>query len=85
MRRRKRRRAQKRPATKFVVTAYTNQVVRLTRARSALTLNVFKREKKLGEMQLGYGSFYWFGHNWKRPIRLPWGRFADKMNDLRPR
>jgi hypothetical protein len=54
----------------------------LAKAKSALTLQIYSRKKKLGELQVGRGSLYWAGANRQKEKRIAWGRFADMMNLL---
>jgi hypothetical protein len=54
----------------------------LAKAKSALTLQIYRRNEKLGELQVGRGSLYWWGANRQNEKRVPWGRFAEMMNKL---
>ena len=54
----------------------------LAKAKSALRLQIYARGKKVGELQVGRGSLYWWGHYRKLEKRVSWGRFADMMNQL---
>ncbi len=54
----------------------------LAKAKSALTLQIYSREEKLGELQVGRGSLYWWGANRQKEKRVAWGRFAEMMNML---
>ena len=54
----------------------------LAKAKSALTLQIYSRSEKLGELQVGRGSLYWWGANRQKEKRVAWGRFADMMNEL---
>jgi hypothetical protein len=54
----------------------------LARARSALTLEIYANQEKIGELQVGRGSLYWQGGKKQRSKRLNWSRFAEKMNEL---
>lgn len=60
------------------VTAHLD-VLELTRAGSALKLKVYRKNKKLGEIIVGRGSFTWYGHKWKRPVEWSWHTFAELM------
>jgi hypothetical protein len=68
-------------ARKFEVrAALTN--ASLTKAKSALTLEIFSRKEKLGELQIGRGSLYWWGAHRQRAKRINWERFAERMDKL---
>ena len=54
----------------------------LAKAKSALTLQIYSRDEKLGELQVGRGSLYWWGANRQKEKRVAWGRFAEMMNRL---
>jgi hypothetical protein len=54
----------------------------LAKAKSALRLQIYARGKKVGELQVGRGSLYWWGHYRKLEKRIAWGRFADMLNQL---
>ena len=54
----------------------------LAKAKSALTLEIYRREEKLGELKIGRGSFYWMGAHRQREKRLSWGRVAEMLNEL---
>lgn len=54
----------------------------LAKAKSALTLEIYRRKEKLGELQIGRGSLYWWGANRVKEKRVSWGRFAEIMDEL---
>jgi hypothetical protein len=54
----------------------------LAKAKSALRLEIYARDIKVGELQVGRGSLYWSGHNRKSAKRVAWGRFAEMMDHL---
>jgi hypothetical protein len=54
----------------------------LTKAKSALTLEIYRRQEKLGELQVGRGSLYWWGAHRQKEKRVSWGRFAQMMDEL---
>ena len=54
----------------------------LAKAKSALNLYVYSRGEKVGELQVGRGSIYWWGKHWHKPKRLSWSRFTDEMNRI---
>lgn len=55
-------------------------VVEFTKAGSALNLQVYDSERKLGEIVIGRGSFTWYGPNRRKPCVWNWTRFAEIMN-----
>jgi hypothetical protein len=54
----------------------------LAKARSALTLEIYRRQEKLGELQIGRGSLFWAGARRQSAKRIHWGRFAEMMDRL---
>ena len=54
----------------------------LAKAKSALTLQIYLREVKLGEIQIGRGSLFWAGARRQSAKRIHWGRFAEMMDRL---
>ncbi len=54
----------------------------LAKAKSALTLNVYSQGQKVGELQVGRGSLYWWGKHKQKSKRIDWTRFTDVMNRL---
>jgi hypothetical protein len=54
----------------------------LAKAKSALTLQIFSRGEKVGELQVGRGSLYWWGRYKQKPQRVRWSRFTELMNQL---
>jgi hypothetical protein len=54
----------------------------LAKARSSLTLDIYARGVKIGELEIGRGSLYWQGRSRKKSKRLNWSKFADKMDEL---
>lgn len=56
--------------------------VELVKAKSSLKLEVFASKEKLGEMQIGRGSIYWWGANRKTNKRINWTKFAEMMDEL---
>jgi len=71
----------RRTAQKHTVKA-SLEVPGLARAGSSLTLRLYARGEKLGEVTLGRGSLYWYGRYRQKRKRIPWTRFADMMDDL---
>jgi len=65
----------------FVVRASVANM-ELAKARSALHLELIERGLKLGELEVGRGSFFWTGRNRHRSKRIPWSQFARMMDEL---
>lgn len=38
--------------------------------------------EKLGELQMGQGSLYWWGAHRQKEKRIDWGKFAAMMDTL---
>ncbi len=56
--------------------------VELVKAKSSLRLEIFASKEKLGELEIGRGSIYWFGANRQKSKRIDWSRFAAMMDEL---
>ena len=56
--------------------------VELVRAGSSIRLEVFRRGAKLGELQIGRGSIFWWGAKRRTRKRLRWDRVAEQLNRL---
>jgi hypothetical protein len=54
----------------------------LTRAGSSLNLQLFARGAKIGELEIGQGSLYWYGRGRQKRKRIRWSKFADMMDAL---
>jgi hypothetical protein len=54
----------------------------LAKAKSALTLQIYRKQMKLGEIQIGRGSLFWSGARRQSAKRIHWGRFAEMMDRL---
>ena len=81
MRRKKPKRRTKSLARKFEVrAALTN--ASLTKAKSALTLQIYSKKETLGELQIGRGSLYWWGAHRQKAKRINWESFAERMDRL---
>lgn len=57
-------------------------VTSLTRAGTALTLEIHGGAGKLGEMEVGRGAIYWKGRGQSDAKRIGWTRFAEMMDEL---
>ena len=71
--------AKKKRRSKHVVRASVANL-ELARARSALRLELFASGAKIGELEVGRGSFFWYGRNRHRSKRISWTRFAEMMD-----
>lgn len=72
------------PATdnkKHVVMASLNNV-ELAKARSALSLDLYADGKKIGNLEIGQGSFFWTGARKQKSKPINWSTFAAMMNHL---
>ena len=60
----------------------TLNVVEFTKAGSALNLQIYDKDQKLGEITIGRGSFTWRGAKRRsfNEYSWNWTRFADLMN-----
>jgi hypothetical protein len=54
----------------------------LSKAGSSLTLHIYARKEKIGEIELGRGSLFWRGGKRQIRKRIGWTRFAEMMDDL---
>jgi hypothetical protein len=66
---------------KYVVYAALDNF-QLAKAKLALTLLIYRRGEKAGQLLIGRGSLYWRGGDRKSEKRISWGRFAEKMDEL---
>src|SRR6266567_6745123 len=49
----------------------------LVKAGSSLRLQIFSNAEKIGQLEVGRGSLYWYGRNRKSRERVDWSRFAE--------
>ena len=54
----------------------------LAKARSSLNLQIYANDEKIGELEIGRGSLYWYGRNRHRSKRIDWSQFASMMDML---
>ena len=57
-------------------------VAELTKAGTALTLEIRGSDGKLGELEIGRGALYWTGRQQQSAKRIGWTRFAEMMDEL---
>jgi len=58
------------------------KVFTLSKAGSAITLEIVADGIKLGTMEIGQGSFGWKGANKRKIKRKDWSAFAKAMNGI---
>jgi hypothetical protein len=73
--------ARKRVTRKHEVKAHLSNFT-LAKARSALTLQVYCDDEKVGELQIGRGSLYWWGRNRQNVKRVSWDKFTKMMDRI---
>jgi hypothetical protein len=56
--------------------------VELVKAKSSLTLAIYADARKIGQLQIGRGSLYWWGGKRRLSKRISWSRFAEMMDRL---
>jgi hypothetical protein len=54
----------------------------LAKARSSLNLQIYAAEEKIGELEVGRGSLYWYGRSRHKSKRINWTKFAEMMDQL---
>jgi hypothetical protein len=54
----------------------------LAKAKSALTLELYSKKEKIGQLDIGRGSLYWTGARRQISKRVNWERFAEMMDSL---
>ena len=69
----------KRKKRKHEVKVYL-QVEKLSKAGSALYLDIFADTEKIGRVEIGRGSFKWFGQNRQKGRRISWSTFAALLD-----
>lgn len=58
------------------------KVHELTKAGTALHIEIFARSEKVGDLEIGRGSLYWRGGKRQIRKRISWTRFAELMDGL---
>lgn len=53
----------------------------LAKAKSALTLQIYRRNEKFGTLEIGRGSLRWWPANRPTEHRVGWARFAKMMDE----
>ncbi|HEX7080578.1 MAG TPA: hypothetical protein VF329_06155 [Gammaproteobacteria bacterium] len=54
----------------------------LAKARSSLNLQIYANKEKIGELEIGRGSLYWYGRGRHKSKRINWTKFAEMMDEL---
>jgi hypothetical protein len=54
----------------------------LAKAGSSLNLQIYANKEKIGELEVGRGSLYWYGRGRHKSKRINWTKFADMMDRL---
>lgn len=54
----------------------------LTRAGSSLNVQLYANGEKIGEMEIGQGSLFWYGRSRQKRKRIRWSKFAEMMDEL---
>lgn len=54
----------------------------LSKAGTALHLEIYSAGAKIGDLEVGRGSLYWTGRSRHRSKRIAWTRFAEMMDEL---
>jgi len=70
------------PDNKKHVVMATLHNVELAKAKSALSLDLYANGKKIGNLEVGQGSFFWTGARRKKSKPIDWTRFAAMMNQF---
>lgn len=78
----KKRTARKRAPQKTHSVRASLSIPELTRAGSSLNLQLYARGEKIGEMEMGQGSLFWYGRNRHTRKRIQWSNFAEMMDEL---
>ena len=55
------------------------QIHELSKAGTAITLEIHAERKKVGALVIGRGSLTWFGNHWMKGRRFSWSAFAEFM------
>lgn len=56
--------------------------ISLAKTGSSISLEVYGRSAKLGTLQIGRGSIFWWGAKKQTRKRLRWDRVAEQLNRL---
>lgn len=54
---------------------------KLAKAKRALTLVLWVKGERAGEVHMGSGGLFWWGRNRQLSMRMSWTKFAEMMNE----
>ena len=57
-------------------------MMELVRDRYSIELEIFASKEKIGTLEIGRGSLFWYGRSRHKSKRIAWSRFADMMDEL---
>ena len=57
------------------------QIEELAKAGSAIYLDIFADAEKIGRVEIGRGSFTWYGKNREKGRRISWSTFAGLLDE----
>lgn len=57
------------------------QIAELSKLNSALSLEIYSGKDKIGTMEIGRGSFAWYGRKKQIRKRFSWTQFAKLMDE----
>lgn len=75
-------RKKKAPARKKHLVKADLRIQGLSKAGSSLTLRVYANDYKIGTLEIGRGSLYWYGRSRHTRKRIDWTAFAEMMDGL---
>jgi hypothetical protein len=58
------------------------RVTELSKAGSSIELEIYASKEKIGTLEIGRGSLFWYGRSRHKSKRIAWSRFAEMMDDL---
>jgi hypothetical protein len=58
------------------------RVMELAKAGSSSELEIFASKEKIGTLEIGRGSLFWYGRSRHKSKRIAWSRFAEMMDAL---
>lgn len=57
------------------------QIMVLTKAGSSMELEIYANRERIGRIEIGRGSFTWYGRHKAIGKTIPWSKFSELMND----
>ena len=58
------------------------RVMELSKAGSSIELEIYASKEKIGTLEIGRGSLFWYGRSRHKSKRIAWSRFAEMMDEL---